>query len=368
MTIWRWTSGFETVPGHAQFSLGEGDTPLIRSRRLGPQVGLENLYFKLESCNPSGSYKDRFAAGAVSHMLAAGQERCVATTSGNTGSALAAYCAAAGVECYIAILEKTPIGKVQQMLSYGAKVLRVERFGLDPQVDATVVETLQRLGQRDDTALQISAFIHSPLGMSGVRTMSFELAEQCDRSIDHVFTPAGGGGLTLAVAGGFLHLAAEGRIDRSPRVECVQPEGNDTMASPLRDGEERGRDVVTTSLISGLQVANVLDGHDTISACRETGGTGHVVSDEHIWEVQRRLAREEGIFCEPAGAAATAGVLQAREAGIISDDATVVSLITGTGFKDPTAVERMIADVDCDLIGIQELEDRMTSQSKESKR
>jgi threonine synthase len=360
MTIWRWTTGFDTVPTDAQVSLGEGDTPLIRSRRIGPQSDLENLYFKLESCNPSGSYKDRFAASAVSHMIAAGESRCVATTSGNTGSALAAYCAAARLECNIAILEKTPVGKVHQMLAYGARILRIKEFGINPQVDATVVETLQRLGQRDDTALQISAFTHSPLGMGGVRSMSFELAEQCDQPMDHVFTQAGGGGMTLAVAEGFLHLVGEGRLDGTPRIECVQPEGNDTIAGPLRDGAEKARDIVTTSLISGLQVPNVLDGHITIRACRETGGTGHVVSDEQIWEAQRRLAHDEGIFCEPAGAAATAGVLQALESGTISSDATVVALITGTGFKDPAAVERMIKNVSCDLIEIDELEQRMT--------
>ena len=111
-------------------------------------------------------------------MLAAGQRACVATTSGNTGSALAAYCAAAGIQCNIAVVESAPLGKLQQMLAYGAHIYRVRRFGTDPEITTHVFDTLQRLGERPDTALQVSAFKYSPLGMSGVRTIGYELAEQ----------------------------------------------------------------------------------------------------------------------------------------------------------------------------------------------
>src|SRR5947209_20033127 len=102
MSIWRWADWLDPVPEHARVTLGEGDTPLVRSEHIGPKAGLRHLYFKLEYASPTGSYKDRFAAAAVSHMKAAGQTRCVATSSGNTGASLAAYCAAAGIECLIA--------------------------------------------------------------------------------------------------------------------------------------------------------------------------------------------------------------------------------------------------------------------------
>src|SRR3954469_15637311 len=104
MSIWRFADWLDPVPEHARVSIGEGNTPLVRSRRIGPSAGLANLFFKLETTNSSASYKDRFAVTAVSHMKAAGQTRCVATSSGNTGSSLAAYCAAAGIECLIAIV------------------------------------------------------------------------------------------------------------------------------------------------------------------------------------------------------------------------------------------------------------------------
>jgi threonine synthase len=327
----------------------------VRSRRLGQSFGLRSLYFKLDQCNPTGSYKDRFACCAISHMIAAGQRRCVATTSGNTGSSLAAYCAVAGIQCFIAVVEMAPIGKLQQMLAYGATIFRVRGFGIDPKISLQVFQLLDELGRKPDAAVQISAFKFSPRGMSGVRTISFELAEQLDGRIDHIFTQAGGGGLTWATAAGCEWLVEQGRIARCPKVECVQPLGNNTIAGPLREGQDRGQDVVCSSKISGLQVANVIDGHDALHACRRTGGTGHLVSDEFVWETQRRLARDEGIFCEPAGATAVAGALQAAKEGWVTPDAITVATITGSGFKDPPSVERMIADRACPLVGFAEL-------------
>ncbi len=355
MSIWRYADDLPQVPGSARITLGEGDTPLVRSRSIGPAENLPRLFFKLESVNPSGSYKDRFAASAVAHMLARGQRRCIATSSGNTGAALAAYCAAAGIDCRIAIVETAPAGKLQQMLAYGANIFRVRGFGLDPKVTAATFARLQEVADAPDAALQISAFHYSPLGMAGVRTIAFEMTEQAQGPVDHVFTPAGGGGLTLATAQGFAHLVATGRLAGSPRVECVQPEGNDTIAGPLRDGRDAAVDVTCTTKISGLQVANVIDGHETLKACRASGGTGHTVTDEEVFAAQIRLAREEGIFAEPAGAVALAGALQAARSGAIAPGATVICLVTGSGFKDMTSIERMNVDAPCPTIDLDDL-------------
>jgi threonine synthase len=317
---------------------------------------LPHLYFKLESGNPSGSYKDRFAAAAVSAMRAAGKTRCIATSSGNTGAALAAYTAAAGIECRIAIVETAPDGKLRQMLAYGANIFRVRGFGLDPEVSTDAFVHLQRMAARADSALQISAFTYSPVGMSGVQTISYELAEQEPR-LDHVFAPAGGGGLCVAIARGFARLVERADLPRSPAVEVVQPEGNDTMATPLATGEELARNVAATTRISGLQVPSVIDGNWTISECRASGGSGHTVTDEFIWELQRRLAREEGIFCEPAGATALAGALQAVRQGRVRPDAHIACLVTGTGFKDEASVTRMLGDSAAPMLEISDLAD-----------
>ena len=326
MSIWRFADRFSTTPAESRVTLGEGNTPLVRSRRLGPSAGAERLYFKLESGNPTGSYKDRFAAAAVSNMLANGQGRCIATSSGNTGSALAAYCAAAGIACEIAVVETAPPEKLKQMMAYGARIYKVREFGTDARVTADTFARIRERGGRPGAALQISAYACSPIGMAGVQTISYELAEQVDAPIDHVFVPAGGGGLTLAIACGFTGK-------HGPRIECVQPDGNATIAGPLREGVDRAREVACATQISGLQVPSVLDGHDVIAACRAFGGTGHLVRDDDVWDVQARLAREEGIFCEPAGAVSVAGALNAIRAGEVARDAIVCCIVTGQGSR-----------------------------------
>ncbi|MEW4530074.1 pyridoxal-phosphate dependent enzyme [Maioricimonas sp. JC845] len=357
MSIWRFADAIEDVPADSRISLGEGDTPLIRSRQIGPAAGLKNLYFKLEMANPCGSFKDRFAAAAISHMIAAGQTECIATSSGNTGAALAAYCAAAGIRCRIAIVETAPFGKVKQMLAYGADIFRVNGFGLDADITSNAFAALQKLGSQPGRALQISGYVFSPKGMSGCQTVSHELAEQLPDGIDHVFCPAGGGGLCVGAARGFHTLVSRGVLERSPAVEVVQPEGNNTIAGPLAEGQPQAQPITCTSKISGLQVASVVDGDLAIEECRPTGGTGHLVTDEFIWEVQKRLAREEGIFSEPAGAVALAGALSAARAGRVDPDATIVCLVTGSGFKDEASLDRMIADVDCPMIDVGQLQE-----------
>lgn len=339
-----------------RITLGEGDTPLLPSRRIGPQAGLQNLFFKLETTNPTGSYKDRFAAAAVSDMLAKGRRRCVATSSGNTGSALAAYCAAADISCQIAIVETAPQGKLLQMLAYGAHLCRVEGFGIDPQITEQTFDRVRQIGQSEDSSLQISAFCDSPVGMSGVQTIGYELLEQAPQVPDHVFCPAGGGGLTLAIARGLEgSINAAQRRPSPTRVHCVQPKGNDTIASALRQGETCSHPVDCTTTISGLQVPNVMDGNEVIAACRASGGTGYTVQDKEVFALQAQLAAEEGIFCEPAAAVALAGALHAARLLEVQPQETVVCLITGSAFKDPPSLERMAGHQPCPAVRLEQL-------------
>ena len=361
MSVWNWADWIGAPDSKFHCTLGEGETPLIRSRRIGPEAGLNHLYFKLETSNPTGSFKDRFAASAIAHMCAAGQTRCIATSSGNTGSSLAAYCAVAGISCEIVIVEPAPVGKLKQMMAYGARLHRVRGFGLDSAITQATFTCLEQVSDRPDAAMQVSSFLWSAPGMHGVQSLSLELHQQLPDGIDYVFCQAGGGGLTRAVALGFQQLVERGLLDRSPRVDCVQPEGNNTMAGPLRDGLPRGADVESTTRISGLQVATVNDGHDVIEVCRRCGGTGHLVSDEQIWNVQRRLAREEGLFAEPAGATGLAGILQAVEQKRLQPDDTVVCLITGSAFKDPVSLNDVLAPDDCPLVELGDLERRLAS-------
>jgi threonine synthase len=358
--IWRFAASLPEIPVSARVSLGEGNTPVIPSRRLGPGAGLAHLHFKLETVNPTGSYKDRFAAMAVSHMQSVEAKVCFATSSGNTGAALAAYCAAAGLRCRIVIVETAPDSKLRQMLAYGAELCRVRGFGLDPVITEAVFEHLRESASRRGAALQISAFRYSPVGMTGVETIGFELADQFAQPIDHVFIPAGGGGLTLAVARGFLGAAEQQKSIRLPRIECVQPEGNDTIASAINSVASGGaREVISTTQISGLQVGNVLDGDAVVQACLASGGHGHLVTDEEVWEMQARLAREEGFFCEPAGAVSVAAAIKAASQNRIAKDATIVCLITGSGFKDEKSLDAMTAKSPCPVRDLTEWQESL---------
>lgn len=361
MNFWRWEKWLPEVPAGARLELGTGDTPVVQSRKIGPAIGLPNLFFKLESCNPTGSYKDRFATVAVSRMLAAGKRRCIATSSGNAGAALAAHCAAAGLACEIAVIITAPTAKLNQMRLYGAKIVRIEGFGLDQQITRETFAYLQHLGGQPDAALQITAYCFSPEGMEGVKTISYELVEQLaglGRNVDRVFVPTGGGGLALAVARGFADLRAAGMLNGPARVEVVQPEGNDTIATALRTQAEHGTPVTCTSQISGLQVPSVLDGDALIRAARASKGSGYLVSDAFVWEVQRRLAVEEGILCEPAGAVALAGALQAKAAGELNESETIVCLVTGAGYKDEASLARLLPAEPCETTTLAEFQTR----------
>jgi len=347
VSIWRFADRFPSPPLAHRITLGEGQTPLLASRNIGPANGMR-LFFKLETGNPTGSYKDRFAAAAVADMLARGIRRCVATSSGNTGAALAAYCAAAGIACEIAVVETAPVEKLQQMLAYGAALVRIHGFGADADITRRAIDAVRRRASLPGNALQISAFCMSPTGMAGVQTIGYELLDQLNEERAHVFIPAGGGGLTLAVARGLKGSRHS--------VHCVQPTGNATIAAPLRAGQDRAVAVECSTRISGLQVASVLDGDAVIQVCRESGGTGHLVDDDDTWRTQAQLAREEGIFTEPAGAIALSAALSAARRGDVDRLEPVVCVVTGTGFKDKPSVERMTATSTCPLMTLDEYE------------
>lgn len=357
--LWRFADWLDPIPDAARLTLGEGSTPVVRSRRLGQAFGLKNLFFKLEITNPTGSYKDRFACTAISDMVAHGKTDCIATSSGNTGAALAAYCAVAGINCEIAIVEGAPEGKLKQMLAYGAKLYRIRGFGIDAGISDRVIQCLRQLSARPSAQMQISAFALSPVGMSGVKTIGLELAEQAPEPWDHIFCMAGGGGLVLAVAMAYEQLKSAGCVMDLPRVECVQPAGNNTISGPLRAGLKLAQPVQCTSKISGLQVPSVIDGNEVIAACQRNKGTGHLVSDDFIWQTQSRLARDEGIFAEPAGSTAVAGALQAAKEGLIDPNAYVVCLVTGSAFKDPASLDALVKDKSAPIIDVIDLERRV---------
>jgi threonine synthase len=146
-------------------------------------------------------------------------------------------------------------------------------------------------------------------------------------------------------------------------VHCVQPEGNDTIASALRSGARGGTAIrQATTSVSGLQVPNLLDADEVVRQCRILGGTGHVVTDAEVFDMQRRMAQAEGIFCEPAGAVALAGLAKAVARGEVLPGEKVVCLVTGSGFKDMSSVERHFGLPEMPTLGMRDIEGYIAGQ------
>lgn len=331
-------------------SLGEGGTPLVNSVRIGPALGLQSLMFKLESCNPSGSYKDRFIAVQVDKMRALGIKSCLATSSGNTGSALAAYCARYQIRCTIVVNEHAPAGKLVQMQAHGAKVIRVPGFVTSPEITQRVYSILNHVSRATGAPLVVSAYRYCPEGMAGVESLGRELRDVPE--LKHVFVPVGGGGLFSAVC--------QGLRGTSTRVHAAQPAGCLTVVASWQRGDKDIREVQSTTRVSGLAVPFDIDASLALELLRENGGSGFAVSDEDVFATQRMMLEQEGIYCEPAGAAALTAARMARQNGVIREDDTVVCLVTGHGFKDPDSITAAAALHPSDLITPEQLEDLLS--------
>jgi threonine synthase len=336
-------------------TLGEGHTPLVLSSRIGPSLGLDNLFFKLESQNPTGSYKDRFASVAASLMRQHRKGKMIATSSGNTGSALAAYAARFGFELDLYVTEQIPEEKLRQSLAYGACIYRVVGLGVDAASMKTAMSKLHEKAQRNGGVLLISAVCQCPLQMQGVKTIAFEICDQLNEAPDHVFIPVGGGGLFLSCFQGFREFHERNSTMKLPHLHPVQPEGCATVVGPLTKGKLEAEGVKCTSNISGLQVAGLLDAQEVLEKTILTEGKGHMVSDELIYYWQSRLIREEGIYTEPAGAASMAGLVDALEKKQVEQDNVIVCLITGNGSKDMKSVQKLIGDPEIPLINASDL-------------
>lgn len=313
-------------------TMGEGNTPCIQSASLKKPVD-GRLFFKLESVNPTGSYKDRFVAAEVERILRLGARSCMATSSGNTGSSLAAYCARYGLQCLVLVNQDAPSGKLAQMQAHGAQVIRVPGFVVDAQVTSSVFSLLQELSAQKDVPFVVSAFRYCPEAMQAVEEISIELLPFAP---DHVFVPVGGAGLYSAVVQGFVRA---GR--KLPRVHAVQPVGCLTLVAGYLSGADEIRNIQSTTRISGLSVPGDIDASRGLRLLRQCKGSGLAVTDEEVFSAQRELMSHEGIFCEPAGATAFAGWKQAAMQGWIAAGETSVCLVTGHGFKDPVSVDNL---------------------------
>ena len=333
----------DPTPTPTTLTLGEGRTPLIRSRWLGPRLGVRDLRFKLEHLNPSGSYKDRFAARFVANHLAAGYPFVLATSSGNTGAALATYAAAAGLPCIVCVPVEAPEAKLAQIRAHGAVVVRVRGMLDTPDAVRALIDRLSEVCATMGMPLGTSAYEIAPEAMAGIEPLGAEIV--AEGAPDRIFAPVGGGGLVVATWRGARDASA---TTMPPRIHAVQPAGNDTVVTAFRAGHGHARTLdpgEAGTNVSGLAVPIDLDATRALHAVRDSGGNGHLVADEAAWEAQATLARHEGLFVEPAGATSVAGLMAAVAAGEVGPDDRVTCILTGSGFKDGAAVARMASRV-----------------------
>jgi threonine synthase len=316
--------------------LGEGDTPLIQSRRIGSELGLENLYFKNEGRNPSGAFKDRAAATAVALAKDAGAEGLLTASSGNAASALSAYCAAAGINCLILLEPGNPPNKIRQSLATGARVLPVQGiFSRGPEA------LRQLLGEVATRLNYYLGFVWAPVNpyiLEGIKTIAYEVAARLPGAPDVVITPVGGGDMFAAQWRGYLELKRAGVIEQLPCMICVQ-----SLNAPplLRAFEAKDKKVTSlssaTSKISGINVA--FTGEHALNAVYESGGAVAGIADEEAVAMQRRIAREEGVWVEPAAAATVAALSRLLAQGVVKASDRIVCVFSGAGFKDSHLAE-----------------------------
>jgi threonine synthase len=302
-------------------SMGEGDTPLVRSRHLEAELGCAELYFKLEGCNPTGSFKDRGMVVAVAKAMEEGHSTILCASTGNTSASAAAYGAYTGIHTVVLVPKgNVAEGKLVQAIAYGARIITVQG-----NFDHTL-SLAREMAQRFPLSLVNSV---NPHRLEGQKTAAFEIADSLGEAPDYLFIPVGNAGNITAYWMGFQEYYTEGKTKRLPRMMGFQAEG----AAPIVAGHLVESPV---TVASAIQIGNPASWKSAERARDESGGVIDSVSDEEILDAYRMLAQREGIFCEAASAASIAGLRkQVKHGGLDLSGKVSVCIITGSGLKDP---------------------------------
>ena len=309
-----------------KFTLGEGDTPLVKSRRISELIGCEELYFKLEGCNPTGSFKDRGIVVAVAKAIEEGGKSIACASTGNTSASAAAYGAYCGLPTTVFVPRGyVAQGKLAQAIAYGARIMLI-RGNFDDAL------SLVREVTRKHPIVLVNSL--NPYRIQGQKTASFEIIEDLGSAPDYLFIPVGNAGNITAYWLGFKEAAQMGWTTTRPKMMGFQAEG----AAPI----VRGAPVEKPETIaSAIRVGNPASWNNAVRARDESDGTIDMVSDQDILEAYEMMANSEGIFCEPASATSVAGLLRLSSNGLHLKDKTVVCVITGSGLKDPELARRL---------------------------
>lgn len=325
----RYRERLPITEGTPMISLGEGDTPLVRSRRLVERAGCRELYFKLEMCNPTGSFKDRGMVVAVAKALEGGCRAVLCASTGNTSASAAAYAAHCGLAAYVLVPHgNIAQGKLAQAVVHGARVLAVQG-NFDE-----ALKLARLISEKHRVALVNSI---NPHRIEGQKTAAFEIVDALGDAPDMLFIPVGNAGNITAYWQGFVEYYRSEQATKKPRMMGWQASG----AAPIVRGEPVAD---PHTVASAIRIGNPASWKLAEAARDESGGAIGEVSDDEILEAYRLLAQEEGIFCEPASAAGVAGLLKHASGRDLSDE-TVVCVITGHGLKDPDTALNVKAEM-----------------------
>jgi threonine synthase len=307
-------------------TLLEGNTPLVPAPRLAEASDPSlKIYLKCEGFNPTGSFKDRGMTMAISKALEAGSRAVICASTGNTSASAAAFAARAGINAFVMVPKGgVAIGKLSQAAIHGARVLMVE--GSFDEALAVVME----IAARYPVTLVNSI---NPFRLEGQKTAAFEIVDQLGRAPDYHLIPVGNAGNITAYWRGYREYQRAGRSSELPRMVGFQAAG----AAPIYENHVIAE---PRTVATAIKIGNPANWGPALEAVKDSKGWIDVVTDEQILHGYRLLAREEGIFMEPASAASVAGLIKMVKAGRFEGGSTLVLTLTGHGLKDPdTALE-----------------------------
>ena len=326
--MWRYR---EVLPvendGHL-VSLGEGLTPLLRSENLARELGIDELYIKDESQNPTQSFKARGMSAAVSMAKELGAKKLAAPSAGNAAGALAAYAARAGLECFIFMPRDTPRANVIECEQTGAHVTLMD--GLITDCGAEVARRKETEGWFDVSTLK------EPYRVEGKKTLGYELAEQMDWQLpDVIIYPTGGGTGLIGMWKAFDEMEQMGWIGpKRPRMVTVQASGCAPIVRAFQDGTRHADEVQNAATVaSGLRVPKAIGDFLILDALRASGGTAVDVTDEELIAAVGEIGAAEGVFCAPEGAACLPALRKLMDRGEVKASERIVLFNTGAGVK-----------------------------------
>ena len=326
--LWRYRELLPVVRENNIVSLGEGWTPLLRAPRLAASLGVEELFIKDESLNPTQSFKARGMSVAVSMAKELGATKLAAPSAGNAAGALAAYCARAGLEAHLFMPRDTPRANIIECEVAGAHVTLID--GLITDCGAEVARRKEAEGWFDVSTLK------EPYRVEGKKTLGYEVAEQLHWTLpDVIIYPTGGGTGLVGMWKAFDEMQQLGWIgEKRPRMITVQAEGCAPIVRAFEKGERFAAEFENAHTVaSGLRVPKAIGDFLILDALRESGGTALSVSDADLLEGVRELARTEGIFAAPEGGACVPALRKLLASGAVKSNERVVLFNTGSGIK-----------------------------------